>query len=109
MIIGMYEIFKQLHQQKNPFILGNVWNASSARIFEQHGYKAIGTSSAAIANSLGYEDGEKISFNELFFIVEKIIAAVKIPLSVDIERDIVIIQMKYFIISKNFIMQVLSV
>ncbi len=80
-----YEIFIQLHQQNEPLLLGNVWNAHSAWLFEKNGYKAIGTSSAAIANSLGYEDGEKILFDELFFIVEKIIANVNIPVSVDIE------------------------
>jgi len=80
-----YEIFYQLHYQQEPLLLGNAWNAYSAQLFEKSGYKAIGTSSAAVAISLGFEDGEKISFEDLFFFVKKIIASVSIPLSVDME------------------------
>lgn len=80
-----YEAFKQLHQLPVPLLLGNVWSAQSARIAEKTGYEALGSSSHAIANMLGYEDGEEISFEELFFIVRSIRNAVKIPLSVDFE------------------------
>lgn len=80
-----YENFYQLHQQNEPLILANAWNASSARIFEKMGFKAVATSSAAIANSLGYDDGEKISFGEMFYVVERILSGISIPLSVDIE------------------------
>jgi 2-methylisocitrate lyase-like PEP mutase family enzyme len=79
------ETFRQLHHQNKPLLLGNVWNAHSARLFEKNGYKAIGTSSAAVANSLGYEDGEKISFDELLFVVKRIVAVVNIPVSADME------------------------
>jgi 2-methylisocitrate lyase-like PEP mutase family enzyme len=80
-----YEIFNRLHHQHEPLLLGNAWNAYSAQLFEKNGYKAIGTSSAAVAISLGFEDGEKISFDDLFFVVKKIIAGINIPLSVDME------------------------
>ena len=81
-----YEKFHQLHHRQHPFILANAWNAESARIIEQAGFEAIGTSSGAIASSLGYEDGEKIPFSELLYIVRRIKTAISIPLSVDIER-----------------------
>ncbi|KDM93126.1 isocitrate lyase/PEP mutase family protein [Photobacterium galatheae] len=77
--------FKQLHQQTTPFIIGNVWDAASARCAQQAGYQALGTSSAAIASLLGYEDGEQIPFAELVFMVRRIAAVSKLPLSVDIE------------------------
>ncbi|MEI8594224.1 isocitrate lyase/PEP mutase family protein [Photobacterium sp. Hal280] len=77
--------FKQLHQQTTPFIIGNVWDAASARCAQQAGYQALGTSSAAIASLLGYEDGEHIPFAELIFMVRRIAAVSKLPLSVDIE------------------------
>ena len=80
-----YENFYQLHQQKTPLLLANAWNAKSAQLIEKNGYKAIATSSAAIANSLGYEDGEKISFGELFYVLQRIISCINIPLSVDME------------------------
>jgi len=81
----MYLEFKELHNQSKPLIIGNVWNAQSAKIFEKLGFQAIGTSSAAIAHTLGYEDGEQMPFSDLLFIVERIRNSVSVPLSVDIE------------------------
>lgn len=81
-----YEIFYQLHHQEKPLIIANAWNVKSAQLIGQSGYDAIATSSGAIANSLGYPDGEKISFAELLYIVQRIAACTDIPLSVDLER-----------------------
>lgn len=81
-----YEIFHQLHHQSAPFILGNVWNAKSARIAQASGFRAIGTSSGAIADSLGYPDGEKIPFDEMLYMIKRIKSVANVPLSVDIER-----------------------
>ncbi|EKB48274.1 Oxaloacetate decarboxylase [Cecembia lonarensis LW9] len=81
----MYLKFKELHNQTKPLIIGNVWNVQSAKTFEKLGFKAIGTSSAAIAHTLGYEDGEQMPFSDLLFIVERIKNSVSLPLSVDIE------------------------
>jgi 2-methylisocitrate lyase-like PEP mutase family enzyme len=77
--------FRELHNQTQPLIIGNVWNVQSAKIYEKLNFRAIGTSSAAIAHSLGYEDGEQMSFSDLLFIVERIRKCVAIPLTVDIE------------------------
>lgn len=79
------EAFQKLHQENQPLLLGNVWDAHSAKLAEKAGFKALGTSSHAIANAMGYEDGEEISFDELFFVVKRIVNAVKIPVSVDFE------------------------
>lgn len=75
--------FKKLHNQ--TLLLGNVWDVQSAILFQKLGYKAIGTSSAAIATSLGYEDGEKMPFSDLLRIVKNIQSKIDIPLTVDIE------------------------
>ncbi|MDN5214028.1 isocitrate lyase/phosphoenolpyruvate mutase family protein [Fulvivirgaceae bacterium BMA12] len=80
-----YTEFLQLHRRDTPLILGNVWDVDSAKIYEQMGFQALGTSSAAIASTLGYEDGEKMTFDELLYQVKRIAANVDIPLSVDIE------------------------
>lgn len=80
-----YLKFKELHHQTNPLIIGNVWNVQSAKVCEKLNFQAIGTSSAAIAHSLGYEDGEQMPFSDLLFIVEKISKSITLPLSVDIE------------------------
>jgi 2-methylisocitrate lyase-like PEP mutase family enzyme len=80
-----FEQFKALHYQQEPLLLGNVWDVQSAIILEKLGIKAIGTSSAAVAASLGYNDGEDMPFEEYFFLVQRIKAATAIPLSVDLE------------------------
>ncbi|HEV8084965.1 MAG TPA: isocitrate lyase/phosphoenolpyruvate mutase family protein [Chitinophagaceae bacterium] len=81
-----YEKFKQLHYQQKPLLLANAWNVKSAQLIEKAGFEAIGTSSGAIADSLGYADGEKIPFSELLYIVQRIKASTDTLLSVDMER-----------------------
>lgn len=80
-----YSRFKELHNQPKPLIIGNVWNVRSAKVFEKLAFQAIGTSSAAIAHTLGYEDGEQMPFSDLLFVVERIRKSVLLPLTVDIE------------------------
>ncbi len=58
--------FNALHQQNQPLLLANVWDASSAQAAQQAGYQALGSSSAAIAAMLGYEDGEEMSLTSCF-------------------------------------------
>lgn len=58
------ETFRSLHQQEGAFILPNSWDVKSAQIIENNDYKATATSSAAVANCLGYEDGENMSFDK---------------------------------------------
>lgn len=81
-----YQKFLQLHHQQNPLIIANAWNVKSAQIIESNGYAAIATSSGAIAESLGYPDGENIPFSELLYMVERITSKINIPVSVDMER-----------------------
>ena len=83
--MNLFETFLQLHHNKEPLLIGNVWDVTGAKVFEQNGFKAIATSSAAMARSMGYEDGENMHFNLLLQIVERIISNISIPLSVDIE------------------------
>jgi len=77
--------FESLHKQNSPLLICNVWDVSSAKLAEKLGFNAIGTSSAAIATMLGYEDGEQMSFPELIYIVKRITENTKLPLTVDIE------------------------
>jgi len=75
----------EIHQQAEPLLIGNVWNVQSARMFEKNGYHALATSSAAIAETYGYEDGEEISFEDYLFMIRKIAQSTDLPLSVDLE------------------------
>jgi 2-methylisocitrate lyase-like PEP mutase family enzyme len=80
-----FESFKQLHHNPTPLLLGNIWDLSSARILEASGYKAIGVSSSALSNSLGFDDGENLPFETLLQFTKKVAQAVQIPLSIDME------------------------
>lgn len=77
--------FRDMHQAPNILVLPNAWDVASAHIFEQAGFHAIGTTSAGIAASLGYREPEKISRSEMMQAVKRIIDAVQLPVSVDIE------------------------
>lgn len=77
--------FTSLHQQSAPLLLGNVWNAHTAKLAEKAGFKALGSSSHAMAFALGYEDGQNIPVESIFYGVERILAVVNIPVSVDFE------------------------
>lgn len=79
------EHFKRLHDKTNPLVLPNVWDAASARVIESCGFKAVATSSAGLAWSLGYADGEKLPFRELAAAIERIVRVVEVPVSADIE------------------------
>jgi 2-methylisocitrate lyase-like PEP mutase family enzyme len=82
---SMFETFREIHQTKHLFILPNAWDAKSALLFQENGFPAVATSSAAVAGSLGYADGEGMPFEEYLFVVRRILSVIKIPLSVDIE------------------------
>lgn len=79
------ENFKRLHDKTNPLVLPNVWDAASARIVESCGFKAIATSSAGLAWSVGYADGEQLPFDELVAAIARIVRVVDVPVSADIE------------------------
>nr|QXL80293.1 isocitrate lyase/phosphoenolpyruvate mutase family protein [Vibrio sp.] len=78
-------MFKSLHQANNPLVICNVWDVPSAKLAEKSGFLALGTSSAAIASTLGKEDGENLHFEDVLFIVKAIVGSTPLPLTVDIE------------------------
>jgi 2-methylisocitrate lyase-like PEP mutase family enzyme len=76
---------RQLHEGSEPLLLTNVWDVASARIVEQLGFKALATTSAGIANLLGYPDGENIAAKEMLEWVGRIVRAVELPVTADLE------------------------
>jgi len=78
--------FHRLHAATEALVLVNAWDAGSARLLERAGAAAIATTSAGMAWSLVYADGEQLPANELVAAVARICRAVSIPVSVDIER-----------------------
>ena len=74
-----------MHQPGNPVILPTVWDAWSARLAVDAGFAALTVGSHPLADSVGKEDGEGMTFAEVLARVEQITAAVDVPVSVDIE------------------------
>jgi len=79
------EAFRAMHRGPRLLLLPNAWDVASARIIEQAGAAAIATSSAGIAFTLGYPDGQKISRDEMLACVARIAAKVKVPVTADVE------------------------
>ncbi len=77
--------FRAMHHGPKVLLLPNVWDVASARILEEAGFGALATTSAGIAFTLGYPDGQKISREEMLARVARIARAVKIPVTADVE------------------------
>ena len=77
--------FLELHRGPKILVLPNAWDVASARIFEDAGFPAIGTTSAGVANSFGYPDGQKIPREEMLAVVRRIADAVEVPVTADVE------------------------
>lgn len=80
------ELFHSLHQNNSLLELPTIWDAPCAALAAAQGALAIATSSAALAWSLGYKDGEQLPVAELLAAVKRIQRVNKLPLSVDIEQ-----------------------
>jgi 2-methylisocitrate lyase-like PEP mutase family enzyme len=78
-------IFHQLHEGPQPLLLPNAWDAGSARLMESQGAKAVATTSAGVAWSHGYPDGNALPVRLLVAATATIARAVRVPLSVDLE------------------------
>lgn len=79
------ETFLAMHSGSNALVLPNVWDVASARIIEDAGFPAVATTSAGVAFSLGYPDGERIPREEMLAPVARIARAVRVPVTADVE------------------------
>lgn len=79
------EALRKLHAGPRILVLANAWDVTSARIVEELGFPAVATTSAGVANSLGYPDGQRISRHEMFDVVGRIARAVNVPVTADAE------------------------
>jgi 2-methylisocitrate lyase-like PEP mutase family enzyme len=78
-------LLKKLHHGPNILILANAWDAISARIVEEIGFPAVATTSAGVAATLGYPDGQRVSREEMLQVVARIARAVQVPVTADME------------------------
>jgi 2-methylisocitrate lyase-like PEP mutase family enzyme len=77
--------FREMHRGPKALLLPNVWDVASARVIEKAGFPAIATTSAGIAFSVGYPDGQWISRQQMLARVGRIARAVTVPVSADVE------------------------
>ena len=85
-LVRRAQAFKAMHAGPSPLILLNAWDAASAAVFARAGAAALGTTSAGVAWSAGYPDGEHMEFPDLLRTVSNICRVAKVPVSVDMER-----------------------
>lgn len=77
--------FRALHDGPRIFVIPNAWDVITARIFEDAGFPAVATSSAAVANALGYPDGNALDVELHLAAIERIVRALDVPVSADVE------------------------
>ena len=77
--------FRRLHQQGRPLVLPNAWDAASARVIELAGAPAVATTSAGVSWALGRGDGQRLDRREMLEAVGRIVAAVSVPVTADLE------------------------
>ena len=78
-------LFHRLHEGPEPLLLPNAWDAGSARLMESLGAKAVATTSAGVAWTHGYPDGDVLPVRMLISTVVAIARAIRVPLTVDVE------------------------
>ncbi len=79
------EKFLSYHTGNEILVLPNAWDAGSARLVAAAGARAIATTSMGVAASLGYPDGQAIPVAEMAEAIRRIVDAVSIPVTADIE------------------------
>ena len=81
------EAFKQLHEQAGIFVVPNPWDAGSAKVLASIGFKALATTSAGLAYSLGKPDGHaSITREDTLQNAAAIVSATNLPVAADLEN-----------------------
>jgi 2-methylisocitrate lyase-like PEP mutase family enzyme len=78
------DLLRELHHGK-MLVLPNAWDETSAELVAASGFPVVATSSAAVAEILGHQDGEKAPWREMFAAAARIADAVTVPVTVDAE------------------------
>ena len=79
------EALRTLHSGPEALVLVNAWDVASARIIAEIGFPAIATTSAGVAFSRGFPDGQKIHPDVMMAEVARVAKAVKVPVTADAE------------------------
>ena len=79
------KVFTALHVRGHPLVLFNIWDAGTARTAARAGAPALATGSWSVAAAHGQEDGEQLPFALVLANLKRIVAAVTLPVSIDLE------------------------
>ena len=79
------EAFRALHVPGRPLVLYNIWDPGSAKAVAAAGAPALATGSYGVAEAFGSGDGEKLPFADVIANLERIVAVVEVPVSLDVE------------------------
>src|SRR5689334_10591782 len=81
------QAFRRMHVERPILVLPNAWDVASAKALAAvAGCRALATSSAAVARSLGFEDGERAPGSVMVEAAGRIAHAVDLPVTGDLER-----------------------
>ena len=86
-MLGDMHSFRDLHTPGHPLIMPNPWDVGSAKILASMGFKALATSSAGFAHSIGRADAARaVSRDEAIAHTRDLVAATPLPINADLER-----------------------
>lgn len=77
--------FRALHVPGRPLVLYNIWDPGSAKAVAAAGAPALATGSYGVAEASGAGDGEQLPFADVIANLERIVAVVGVPVSLDLE------------------------
>lgn len=80
----MTDEFRALHGGP-VLVLPNAWDVVSARLVERAGARAVATTSAGVAWSVGVADGDRLPRQRAVDLVARVVGAVSVPVTADIE------------------------
>ena len=83
--MGRADQLRRLHDGPDVLVLLNAWDVASARVVERSGFKAVATTSSAVAATYGYPDGQAMPVDDMLAVVARIAAAVDVPVTADME------------------------
>jgi 2-methylisocitrate lyase-like PEP mutase family enzyme len=79
------ERFRALHEGRDTFVIPNPWDAGTAKMLESLGFKAMTTTSAGLAFTLGLPDGQA-GLEATLANARAIVDATDLPVAADLEN-----------------------
>jgi len=79
------DLLRSLQRPGTPLLLPNAWDVATARAVVAAGFPVVATTSAGVAETLGYEDREHAPTKEMLAAAARIARSVDVPVTVDAE------------------------